>query len=194
MNADPLVLLACTAHYLIAVPSPITSTCFPDRLRNTNTFSIQPPRTLAVLFFFLRLGHQIRPSPRRGRRTPLRLPEDPMLCNYLQPHSQTAVGQSAKPRCSFQRAKQSRNLYRTGQSLALRTRTRKARQSRLDMGWFSPVRAKRCGSISHLFAFHSQCTSTPRSRAEQPDGLDGLGGLVLSSLPLSTRRDPLPTK
>jgi len=128
-------------------------------------------------------SHRIRPSPRPGRRIPLCLPEDPMLCKFLQSHSQRAVGQYAKPRYSFLRAKHLWILYRTDRSLALRTRTRKARQSRLDMGWFSPVRAKRCGSISHLFAFNSQYTSIPRSRAEQPDGLDGLSALYCLPFP-----------
>lgn len=136
--------------------------------------------------FFPRLGHRIRPSSRRGRRTPLRLLEDPMLCNFLRSQSQRAVGQYAKPPCSFQRTKYLRILYRTDRSLALHTRTRKTRRTRLDMGWFSPVWVKRCDSISHLFALSSQCTSTPRSRTEQPDRL------VLYCLPfsLSTRRDP----
>ena len=95
---------------------------------------------------------------------------DPRLFNSLQSHIQRAVVQSAKPRCSFQRTKCLWILYRTDRYLALRMRTRKTRRNRLDMGWFRPFSAK-SGPISHLFAFSSQCMSTPRSRAEQPDGL-----------------------
>lgn len=50
MNADPSVLLACTALYLIVVPSPITSTSFPVQLRTPKSFSIQPPLILTFLF------------------------------------------------------------------------------------------------------------------------------------------------
>jgi len=143
------------------------------------------PTSSHPLFFSLRLGHRIRLSPRRGRRTPLCLPQpqDPKLRNFLQSHTQKAVGQCTKPRCSFLRTKHFWILYRTDRSLALRTRTRKGRQSRLDMGWFSPVWAKRCGPISHLFAFDSQYASIPRSRAEQPDGQDGLSALYCLPFP-----------